>query len=397
MRRGIILVIVFVLLLLGPIGVRYLKFYKLGRPERPSVPTYDPAKVQDVPTPAASEFVDRPEVGDGLVLLDMAHNNSFTLDEIDFLDGRLAARGFELLPFTGGDLATALRPVNSFIILAPLAEFTVPEVQAIADFVDRGGRLLLVGDPTRFNVVFDEEDIFNFSFELETDKIPLNSVANEFDIIFKGDYLYNTQENEGNFRNIILKDVDLGETVFTDGLSRLVFYGAHSLQVGPEAQAVLTADENTWSSATDRPGGLVVAASSQNGRVLALGDIHFLTEPYYTVFDNSEFIARIADFLTEPSARGFVLSDFPYFYRQPVDLVYTGDPDLGPDAFDEIIALQDAFRRVDKPLALAAAPADDHDVLYLGLYNQADDVVEILATHGISLTISPPILTEEEL
>ncbi|MFQ5400159.1 MAG: hypothetical protein ACE5E7_11245 [Anaerolineae bacterium] len=397
MRRGITYLLVFVVLLAAPSGIRYLRYYDLGAAEQEAPPAYDPAKIAEVPTPAASSFTDEPVSGHGLILLDQAHGNQFTLGEIGYLDGRLAARGYELLPFTGGDMATALRSVNGLIVLTPLQPYETAELQAVTDFVDRGGRLLLVGDPTRFNLVFNEEDVFDPTFSLETDKIPLNSLANEFDIIFNGDYLYNTVENEGNFRNIILKDNSLGEGSLVDGLEKLAFYGSHSLQIGPGGSPLLMGDDNTWSSATDRPGGLVLAATSVIGRVLALGDIHFLTEPYFTVFDNSQFIARIADFLVEPAGRGFVLADFPYFYRRSINLVYTGNPELGPDAFDEIIALQDAFRRVDQSLSLAAAPDPDRDTLYLGLYNQADDVAEILATAGISLTIDPPILTDAEL
>jgi len=396
MRKAILFVLIFIGLLVAPFAVRYLQFYRLSAAERAPVPVYEPADIQPVPTPDSFAFVDVPAVSDGLVLLDEAHRNNFQLDDISYLDGRLAARGFELLHFTDGDLARQLRPVTAFITIAPLDAFSQEEIQAIDAFISRGGRLLMIGDPTRFEVVVDESDPFAFTFQLDTDRIPLNSLANEFDLIFNGDYLYNTVENEGNFRNIILKQAGMGEGDLLGDVSQLAFYSAHSLQVGPTAVPLITADDNTWSSATDRPGGLVVAATGQNGRVLALGDIHLFNNPYYTVYDNSRFIAHIADFLTETAERQLTLGDFPYFFQQPVNLVFSGSPDLGAGAFDDIIALQGAFQKVDIPLTLAAEAQPDHDVLYLGLYNQADDVADILATAGVSLTIQPPILTAAE-
>jgi len=396
MRKAIVLVVIFLALLIAPSVFRYAQFYRLNAVDRQPVPVYEPADIQPVPTPASSSFVDVPTVGQGLVLLDEAHRNNFQLDDIGYLDGRLAARGFELLHYTSGDLARQLRPVNAFITIAPLNAFSAAEIQALSRFVARGGRLLMVGDPTRFEVVVDESDPFAFSFQLDTDKIPLNSLANEFDLIFNGDYLYNTVENEGNFRNILLKQDGAAENSLLADVSELAFYSAHSLQVGPTAVPLLTADDNTWSSATDRPGGLVVAATGQDGRVLALGDVHFLNDPYFTVYDNSRFIAHIADFLTASGERQLTLGDFPYFFQQPVNLVFTGSPDLGAGAFDDIIALQDAFQRVDIPLSLTASAQPNHDVLYLGLYNQSEDVAEILASAGISLTIQPPILTMAE-
>ena len=395
MRRGIIAIVIFVILLVLPSVIRYGQYNQLSGTERATPPAYDPAEsVKSVPTPSATSFVDDPEVGDGVVLLDQAHNNLFEMKDIDYLHGRLSARGLKLIPFTEGDLVSALRGVNAFVVIVPLAEFSPDEVQAVSDFVGRGGRLLMVGDPTRFNVTLDEESL-DFNFIIEDDQIPLNSLANPFDIVFKGDYLYNTLENEGNFRNIILKEAGIGESSLTAGVKRLAFYGAHSLDLGPESKTLLAGDDNTWSSATDRPGGLTLAATSQNGRVLALGDIHFIGEPYYTVYDNGRFVAQIADFLAEPG-REFILNDFPYFFADEVNLVYTDQPDLGAEAFADIIPLQKAFQRIGKTLNLAGTADAKTDSFYLGLYNQSDDVADILEAHGVTLVIEPPILTEEE-
>jgi hypothetical protein len=399
MRKPLLYLLIFLFLLAAPSAVRYLQYYRLDGEQRAAPPRYEPAAVAAVPTPAANTFVDNPEPGEGLVLLDQAHDNRFTLDEINYLDARLSARGHQLLPYTSGNLAAALRSANAFVVIAPLVDYTQEEVVAVADFVRRGGRLLLVGDPTRFSFVFSEEDIFALP-ELQTAELPLNSLANQFDITFNNDYLYNTAENEGNFRNIILNSSGLAENELTSDLERLVFYGSHSLLVGPTAVALLTGDDNTWSSDTDRPGNLPLAALSPAqpaagaGRVLAVGDLHFLVEPYYTVYDNGKFAAYVADFLTDNSERAYALQDFPHFLDDAVDLVYTGDPELGPDAFDEIIALQGAFRSINKSVALTAEATPDHDVIYLGLYNQTDDVADMLEAAGVTLTIDPPI--EEE-
>ncbi|MEJ2747893.1 MAG: hypothetical protein P8183_08280, partial [Anaerolineae bacterium] len=282
MRKAILFLLVFILLLVGPTAVRYLQYYDLNAEERVPPSPYDPAAIKAVPTPEGSEFVDEPQMMEGLVLLDQAHDNNFTLEDIAYLDGRLAARGVEMLPFNEGDLSQALRTVNAFIVITPLSEFAPDEILAVRRFVDRGGRLLLIGDPTRFNLVFDEADIFGTDPTLVADQIPLNSLANEFDIAFNSDYLYNTVENEGNFRNIILRREGFAEDGLVADVDKLAFYSTHSLQVGPTGEALITADDNTWSSSTDRPGGLVLAAASQDGQVLALGDIHFMTQPYFT-------------------------------------------------------------------------------------------------------------------
>lgn len=400
MRRSVIYffyLVLFIVLLLLPSAVRYLRYYDLQGAESQEPPVYEPASVPArVPTPAAGEYSDEPEVGQGWVLLDEAHDNRFELAEISYLDSRLSARGYELLSYEEGDLATALRPASAFVVIAPMSAFSEDEVLAISDFVNRGGRLLMVGDPTRFELIFDEEEDFDpFSYSIDTDEISLNSLANAFDLVFNGDYLYNTVDSEGNFQNIILDQAAFAENALTREVEKLAFYGSHSIQIGSASEPLLSADENTWSSATDRSGGLNLAALGGDGRVLALGDIDFLSEPYYTVFDNSRFISQMADFLVG-AEREFVLTDFPFFLGDELEMVYVGDPELGPDAFDEVVELQRALRRTDRRLSLVDEPGGGVDVLYAGLYNQASEVSDLLDAAGVTLTIDPPVETEPE-
>lgn len=391
MRKALLFLVIFLVLLATPSLVRYLQYYRLGSSSAAPPPAYDPAAIAAVPTPAANLVTDEPVTGRGLVLLDRAHNNQFDLRDIGYLDSRLSARGYELIPYESGDLASALRSVNAFVAIAPVVDYTAEEVLAVSRFVERGGRVLLVGDPTRYKVEAVEDEVFGLIFELDTNQIPLNGLANAFDLSFNGDYLYNTAENEGNFQNILVAQRGIAAESLADGLEQLAVYGAHSLTVGPTATAVLTGDDNTWSSATDRPGGLVLAASGADGRVFAIGDIQFMMDPYYTVYDNSSFIIRLADFLTDTSGRGLVLGDFPYFFNTAVNLVYAGAPELGPDAFDEIIDLQDAFRGVGGDLDLVGKADPERDTFYAGIYNQAGDLEGMLADAGVTLVIDPPI------
>ena len=400
MRKAALLVVIFLVLLLAPLAARYFQQYRPLAAAPATPPAYSAAGIAAVPTPAAGAINDAPALSrvasgsaGGLVVLDQAHGNQFTREELAAFDGLLAARGLELRPLTADGLGDALRPADALVVIAPVRGYTTAEAQAVEDFVARGGRVLLVGDPTRYNVEFDETDIFAVPV-VETAQVPLNDLANAFDITFRGDYLYNTVANEGNFRNILLDSEGFAGGPLTDGLEQLALYSSHSLQLGPMAAPLLSADDDTWSSATDRPGGLTLAAlspaESDAGQLLAIGDVHFLLEPYNTVYDNGAFAARVADFLAGGAADGG-LARFPYFYKSPIDLAFSEDPDLGPDAFDEIIALQGAFRALGLSLALADEPADDHDTLTLGLYNRADDVADLLEAAGVELAITPAI------
>lgn len=390
---------------IAPSAWRYWNFY--GRaPWQSSVqslpaPAYSGEEVPNVAQPPQSPFVDEPEVNEGRVLLDVAHDNQFKMEEIGSLDGRLAARGVELVRYRSGDLARQLRGVSAFVVIAPVETFGDDEITAVVDFVERGGRLLMVGDPTRFTIDFEEDDFgFVVDFSFNRNDLPLNRLANEFDLIFEGDYLYNLADNEGNFRNIIIASDHIGESSLTEDLEMVALYGSHSIRTGNHSEPLLSGGAETYSSATDRAGGLHLAAVSEDERVLALGDLNFMAEPYFSSFDNMQFIANIADFLVGDS-RDYVLSDFPYFYQsETIDLLYVGEVDLGVDAFDDIITLQDTFREAGQSLTLAAEPQEGHDALVIGLYNDAirnEAVRTILADAGLRLVIDPPVLTEEEL
>ncbi|MDT8306200.1 MAG: hypothetical protein RRC07_09705, partial [Anaerolineae bacterium] len=121
MRRFFLLLAVALLLFIGPIAYRYLHFYGLPGAAATSRPAFDPANVLPVPTPGASAFLDEPDVGQGFILLDQAHGNDFDEGEIAYLDARLAARGYNILSYTGEEaLDMALRPASAFIVIAPL-------------------------------------------------------------------------------------------------------------------------------------------------------------------------------------------------------------------------------------------------------------------------------------
>ena len=404
MRKAALYLAIFLVLLLAPLAVRLFQYYDPLAEAPATPPAYTGAGIGAVPTPEAGNGADTVQTGAatqrdtgaarGVVVLDQAHGNQFTREELATLDGLLAARGLRVQPLAEGELTEALRAATALVVVAPVNGYSPAEAQAVSDLVARGGRVLLVGDPTRYNIEIDEADIFAAPI-IATAQVPLNDLANAFDITFRGDYLYNTVENEGNFRNILVGGDGLGDSALTERLERLALYSSHSLQLGPSAAALLSADDNTWSSATDRPGGLVLAAlspaASDAGQLLAIGDVHFLTEPYSTVYDNGAFVARVADFLAGGRGSTDTLAGFPYFFHSPIDLVYSDDPELGPDAFDDIIALQAAFRGAGLALALANEADDDHDALYVGLYNTAADVAELLDAAGVSLAIRPAI------
>lgn len=214
--------------------------------------------------------------GNGTVLIDLSHRNRFNPDDLNLLLSRIIARGykFEYLR-DSSNLKKNLSYSTSFVEISPASAFSKEEAGSVKEFTDGGGRLLMLSEPIN--------------------KSEINSLASEFGILFWNDYLYNLKENDGNFRFIYLKE--FSENNITRGLHTIVFYTASSV-FGP---GIIFTDNNTYSSSKGEKGRYSVSALTENSRILAIGDVTFLSEPY-NVMDNNRLIYNIADFLAPPEA-----------------------------------------------------------------------------------------------
>lgn len=213
--------------------------------------------------------------GSGTVLIDLSHGNKLTADDLNLLFSRIIARGYDIEYLRdSSNLKNNLSSSTSIVVISPASAFSKKEVESIKEFTDDGGRLLMLSEPITRNEI--------------------NSLASEFGILFWNDYLYNLKENDGNFRYIYLKE--FSKNNITRGLHKIVFYTSSSV-FGP---GIIFTDNNTYSSTKGEKGRYSVAALTDNSRILAIGDVTFLYEPY-NVMDNNRLIYNIADFLA-PSA-----------------------------------------------------------------------------------------------
>jgi hypothetical protein len=370
-----------------PLAGRWLYFYA-GRYRPGTVPRPDLSSIQ-ARVPEIKPFTDQVVAAEpGVILVDQAHSNRFDLAELNVLHARLAARGQRLEPVEAAeDWPARLKQAKAVIIVSPGEDWTQAESQQIQDFVDKGGRLLLVTDPTRYQAVLDETGSL---VGYDQDVSHLNPLASRFGLVFQADYLYNTIDNEGNFRNIKLTEFASHE--LTQGLAQVVFYATHSIL--SEQPALIAAGGETRSSSSERAGTLTVAALAAGGAVLAVGDLTFMTEPYDAAYDNDLFVSHIADFLTG-APRQYDLADFPLFFGDQVDLVFAGQPLLDSDFLSSSSALQALFVQEGKALTVRQAEDKQQDTLFLGLYGDAGEAEPYLQAAQVTLQITPTQAIED--
>ena len=278
-------------------------FYHRGFYQAPpsELPSYEHIAV---PVAPSTEFSDVYEKGEGIILIDLAHDNAFDIEELNVLILRLVSRGLTIKFLTPEDdlkrellgkveeeeplgeedegkegdekeeeLEEELSVADAFIVVCPQSEFSKEEGETIDEFLDNGGKLLLIADPTRSSQI--------------------NSISLRFGLIFEPDYLYNIKENDANYRNIFV--AEFKETEVTKNIEKIALYTAGSISSADGGIAF--ADQNTFSSLIETRKRLSPIAQAQESKVLAIYDLTFMTEPYNGILDNNQLIANIADWL----------------------------------------------------------------------------------------------------
>jgi hypothetical protein len=335
--------------------------------------------------PATAE--PEPEPGDGLVVIDLAHSNNLNVNDLTPLRDRLNGRGVKVELWYGGvaNLRADLRRASAFVVMAPAEGFFAEERKVIVDFVADGGKVLLAADPTRAAYTPSLEDLFWDPGATAISAVPaINSLANAFDVIFFDDYLYNLENETRNYRNVAFTRFDEPHAL-TEGLDEVIFFATHSLRA--QGRPLITGDDDTHSAVRINETNLQAATLSEEDRVLALGDITFLTTPYHTYADNDAFLSRIADWLAADERERGELADFPYLLESPIDLVQVNAEVLDPQLINQGGVLQQLFADTELDLQIRTDAEPDHDALYVGLFPNYEPVQDILATAGISIVM----------
>jgi len=353
-KRVAIVIIGIAIVFVGRGFFYYSGFYS---PPPSEMPSYERIVFPAAPS---TEFSDVYEEGEGTILIDLAHDNAFDKDELNVLILRLISRGLTI-DFFGveDDLKKKLRLADALAVILPVANYSEEEVKLVRGFVDKGGKLLLIADPTRPGEV--------------------SSLSAEFGLVFESGYLYNIRENEINYRNIFV--TEFKENEITKDVEKMALYTAGSISSADGGIAFV--DHNTFSSMIETRRKLSPIAQAEESKVLAIHDLTFMTEPHNGILDNNQFISNIADWLAE-SERIFLLSDFPHSISDDLAIAYT-DPSLLDMATRLKVLLSDMGK--DAEISQHEAPLTlSKDTIFLGLFKEIEAVKSYLERANISIT-----------
>lgn len=366
-------------LLLIPIVFRTL-FYYHGIYTNPGLqtPNFADKVVPEPPTPAANATAVFNPVRGKVIVIDKFHANLFDPSEIEPLVTAFSARGAQVEYQTGDKaLAMSLKYASAYLVFGPTSAFSSEELLAIQQFIASGGRLLVFSDPTRALMSYD---MFGSPTNVP-DVNYSNPLIAPYGLVFVNDYIYNLEENEGNFRNV--KFTQFADNPLTQGLQMVVFYGAHSVRA-ENGTILAQGSAKTFSSLTDQGGNLTTLALSANQQVLAAGDFSFLTNPYNQVADNSRLLAQIANFALS-GERQPILANFPYLFQRPVSLVADEKLYLTPEALGPVANLQKILNAVNLPLNPRSAAKVDEDLILLGTFDSGASLKPYLSSFKLDL------------
>lgn len=172
-------------------------------------------------------------------------------------------------------LADSLAGADGYVGVAGSA-YTDEDIEALSEFVDEGGSVLLLTDPQQ-------------SFSGDAAAIELK---NELGVTTDSGYVYNLETNDLNYQRIFAEST--GQSSLADGVDRAVFDTAQTVDISG-GDEVFQGIDGTELSTTRAPADGAVLVEDDN--VVVAGDTDFMSPENVLRADNDELVGNIADFL----------------------------------------------------------------------------------------------------
>jgi hypothetical protein len=395
MKRNLWILAIACLLLPGLIT--YFWFYS-GTPRTTASTLPDYSNI-DFPFPTMSTEIPiskPPENTNTVVLLDLQHQNLYSISEINPLVRFIESYGGSVQTTSEQtNLESSLKTADVYICIAPVLRFNPLEITQITEFVKRGGKLVIFADPTRNSGMAmmpassDSGGAAPNTMLSGTDDA--NLLLEPFDMSFADDYLYNMTKNEGNFRNVIL--TDFSDNSLTTGIKQLTIYGGHS--VHSNGKQLGKTGENTFSSSNENNEIYSFAdlVKFGTGDVLAIGDVSLITSQYVRSSDNQVFTQNLAKYMTG-SPREKTLADFPALFSGPVTLQPAGKMVVSGDLISAASSFEKYLQLPDGGLTVSAKDNGTSSIVLLSTFTESDANRQILK--DLKINLSPEVQEEDK-
>ncbi len=166
----------------------------------------------------------------------------------------------------------------------------------------------------------------------------------------------------------------------TNGINEVVFYSTHNIRT--QQNGLIIGSNTMRSSGIIQGQDINVAARSEDGNILVLGDFTVLTHPYYQVADNPILIRNLAQFL-DTGTIVHSLDDFPNIFSETLYIIIPEDVIIDNDWLEVISSLQSSNQNSNQSIQLSRDILEGSDQLILSTYDQSELLSGIFNEFGI--------------
>jgi len=249
------------------------------------------------------------------ILVDTSHGNQVSEEKLEPVAEAMFESGHDLQfgpdsssqqsGVGGSSYEERLANYDGVLVVQPIEEFSQSERNALNNYTDAGGRVVILGEPTQVQAalgLFGVPSAVSFGAA---------NLTRSYGFQVGAEMLYNSEQdqNDNNFKSIYASPTRGGE--LTQGVETVTFdrsgYVVRNEQHegADDINVLLTAADETRTLDTRRQGEYPVAV--RNDEVVFVADSTFLEPSEVYDVDNEVFVGNLMDFLVS----GDVDEDFP--------------------------------------------------------------------------------------
>jgi ABC-type uncharacterized transport system. len=240
-----------------------------------STPQYDADTVVSDDTPGTATVRMTSAAQNSTVVIDTStFTNNYAIQP---LAQTLAENGYDIRVLTGTDSVDRDLDNATGLLTLGVTEYSEDEREAISEFADAGGHVIVTVEPSAAFSSADQSELF-----ASIDATP------------QPGYVYNLQENDLNYQRIFA--APSGDSTLTTGVDRVVFDTATTLSAQSSIEALRPIDGSQRSitrATTTAP------VMTRNDGFVTIGDTDFLSPANVQRADNDVFVGNLAEFLVE--------------------------------------------------------------------------------------------------
>ncbi|MFC6864723.1 DUF4350 domain-containing protein [Halomicroarcula sp. GCM10025817] len=269
---------------------------------------FQPGAIADPADPEDGEITVETDAESKSILVDTRHSNGFSEEDLEPVGDALFRAGHELnfSKGKGGDrYDDTLARHDALLVINPRGAFKPAERDALKDFVDDGGRVVVLAEPTQ---VSSSGGLFSSARQ---ESFGPTELARAYGFRVGSEALYNLDDdaNDNNFKSIYVTPP--GSGALLRGVDTVTFDTAGQVIVRnpDETKTLLTAAEGTRTLETRREGTYVTAA--RNGSMVFVADSDFISNNEVYDADNEAFVGNLLEFLVGGQSTGGGSADTP--------------------------------------------------------------------------------------